>query len=154
MSLLTSNTAARITTYIESSTMPTPRQLMPNSRPTMSTKDSKCFNIFPLSWATSWSVNASIQCRSACLTSSRSEVSATCRLTNSWIRTMPSGYPCLLTKTSHHQISHMKKFLNGMGRRWKKWAGTCLQLYRSLYEAAALLSAWNALAELSAHWDR
>jgi hypothetical protein len=27
------------------------------------------------------------------------------------------GYPCLLTTTSHPKQCHMRKFLNGMGRR-------------------------------------
>jgi len=49
MSLLTSNTVGRITTYIERSAMPTPRQPMPNSRRAMSTEDSMCFDIFPVS---------------------------------------------------------------------------------------------------------
>jgi hypothetical protein len=49
MSLLTSNTPGRITTYIECSAMPTPRQPMLNSRRAMSTEDSTCFDIFPVS---------------------------------------------------------------------------------------------------------
>ena len=50
MSLLTSNTPGGITTYIERSAMPTPRQPMPNSRRAMFTEDWMCFNIFPISW--------------------------------------------------------------------------------------------------------
>ena len=48
MSLLTSNTPGGITTYIERSAMPTPRQPMPNSRHAMFTEDSMCFDIFPV----------------------------------------------------------------------------------------------------------
>jgi len=49
MSFLTSNTPGGITTYIEHSTMPTPRQPMPNSRRAMFTEHSTCFDIFPVS---------------------------------------------------------------------------------------------------------
>jgi hypothetical protein len=38
-------------------------------------------------------------------------------LPNRSTSTMQSGYPYLLTMTSHQKISHMKKFLNGLGRR-------------------------------------
>jgi len=120
MSLLTSNTPGGITTYIERSAMPTPRQPMPNSRRAMFTEDSTCFDIFPVSWETSLSPTSSIQCRSACLITSRSGFSNSWRRTNGSTSTMQSGYPCLLTTTSHQKISHMKKFLNAMGRRWRK----------------------------------
>ena len=46
MSLLTSNTTSGITTYIERSAMPTPRQPMANTRPIMFTEDSTCFDLF------------------------------------------------------------------------------------------------------------
>jgi hypothetical protein len=46
MSLPTCNTPGRITTYIESSAMPTPRQPMLNSRRAMFTEDLTCFDIF------------------------------------------------------------------------------------------------------------
>jgi len=128
ISLLTSNTPDGITTYIERSVMPTARQPMPNSRHAMFTEDSTCFDIFPASWATSLSPTCSIQCRSACLTSSRSGFSTSWRGTNGSTSKMQSGYPCLLTTTSNQKISHMKKFLNGIGSRWRKWAGTCLEL--------------------------
>jgi hypothetical protein len=49
ISLLTSNTPGLLTTYIEHSAMPTPRQPMPNSRRATFTKDSICFDIFPVS---------------------------------------------------------------------------------------------------------
>jgi len=49
ISLLTSNIAGGITTYIEFSAMPTPWQPMPNSRHAMLTEDSTCFDIFPVS---------------------------------------------------------------------------------------------------------
>jgi len=49
MSLLTSNTPGGITTYIERSAMPTPRQPMPTSRGAIFTEDSTCFDIFPVS---------------------------------------------------------------------------------------------------------
>jgi len=48
MCILTSNTPSGITTYIEHSAMPTPRQLMRNSRRAMFTEDSTCFDIFPV----------------------------------------------------------------------------------------------------------
>jgi hypothetical protein len=47
MSLLTSDTPGGITTYIERSAMPTPRQQLPNSHHAMSTEGSTCFDIFP-----------------------------------------------------------------------------------------------------------
>ena len=128
MSLLQSNTPGRITTYIGCSAMPTPRQPMPNSRCTMSTKDSTCINIYPVLWATSRSQTSSIQCRSVCWATSRSGFSTSGRYTNGSTSTMQSGYPCLPTRTSHQKISHMRKFLSGLGRRWRKWAGTCLEL--------------------------
>jgi hypothetical protein len=46
---LTSNTPKGITTYIEHAAMLTTRQQMPNSGPTMLTKDSTGFDIFPVS---------------------------------------------------------------------------------------------------------
>jgi len=55
-------------------------------------------------------------------------ISTPWRRTNGLTSTTQSGYPCLLITTSHQKISHKRKFLNGMGRRWKKWAGTCLEL--------------------------
>jgi len=128
MSLLTSNAPGRIITYIERSAMPTPRQQMPNSRCAMFTGDSTCFDICHVLWATSLSTTSSIQCRSACLTASRSGFSTSWRRTNGSTSTMQSGYPWLLTTTSHQKISHMKKSLDGMGRRWRKWAGTSVEL--------------------------
>ena len=53
MSHLTSNTAGGITTYIERSAKPTRRQPMPDSGRARSTEDSVCFDIFPVSCATS-----------------------------------------------------------------------------------------------------
>ena len=128
MSLWTSNTPSGIMTCIERSVMPTPRQPMPKSCCAMFTKDSKCFDISPVSWATSLSPTSSIQSKLACLTTSRSGFSTSWRRTNGLTSTIQSGYPCLLTTTSHQKISHMKKFLNGMGRRWRKWASTYLEL--------------------------
>jgi len=128
MCILTSNTPGGITTYIERSAMPTPRQPMPNCRRAMFTEDSTCFDTFPVLCATSLSPTSSIQWRSACLTTSRSGFSTSWRRTNGLTNTMQSGYPCLLTRTSHQKISHMRKSLNGMGRRWRKWVSTCLVL--------------------------
>jgi hypothetical protein len=79
-------------------------------------------------WVTSPSPTSFIQCRSACLTTSRSGFSTSWRRTNGSPSTMQSGYPCLLTTTSHQKISHTRKFLNGMGRRWRKWVGRWLEL--------------------------
>ena len=45
MSLLTSNTPGGITTEIERSAMPTPRQRMPNSRCSMFSEFSTCSDI-------------------------------------------------------------------------------------------------------------
>jgi hypothetical protein len=70
--ILTSNTPGGITTYIERSAMPTPRQPMPISRRAMFTKDSTGFDTFPVLCATSLSKTSSIKCISACLTTSRS----------------------------------------------------------------------------------
>jgi len=128
MSLPTSNTPGVIRTYIELLTMRTARRPMLSSRSAMFTEESMCFNILAVSLGTSLSLNSSIQCRSACLTTSRSGFSTSWRCTNGSTSTMKSDYPCLLTMTSHHKISHMRKFLNGKGRRWRKWAGTWLEL--------------------------
>jgi len=49
MSLLTSNTPGGITTFLEPTAMPTPRQPMPNSHHAVSTEDSPCFDLFPVS---------------------------------------------------------------------------------------------------------
>jgi len=151
MFLMTSDTPSGITTNIKCSAMPTPRQPMPNTCCIMVTEDSTCLKVFPVSLATSLSPTSSIQCRLACLTTSRSGFSTSGRHTNRSASTMPSGYPCLLTTTSHQKISHMKKFLNGMERRWSNWAGTCLELLPSLYEAEALLSVPYLIMQLSAH---
>jgi hypothetical protein len=48
MCILTSNTPGGIKTYIEGSAMPIPRKPMPNSRCTMFTKESTCFDTFPV----------------------------------------------------------------------------------------------------------
>jgi len=128
MCLLTSNTPGGITTYIEWSAIPTPREPMPNSRHAMFTEYSTYFIMLRVFWATSLSLTSSIQTRSACLTTSRSGFSTSWSCTNGSTSTMQSGYPCLLTTTSHQKISHMRKFLNWMRRRWRKWAGTFLEL--------------------------
>jgi len=119
MSLLTSNIPGGITTHIAPSAMPTPRQLVWNSRRAMFTEDSAFFDIFPVSWATSRSLTSPIQCRSACLTTSTSWFSTSWRRMNGLASSMESGYLSLLTTTSHQNISHMRKFLHGIGRRWR-----------------------------------
>jgi len=48
MSLRTSNAPGGITTYIECSVMPTPRQPMPNARCATFTEDATCFDIILL----------------------------------------------------------------------------------------------------------
>jgi len=126
--ILTSNTPGGITTFIERSAMPTPMQPMPTSRRAMFTEDSMCFDTFPVLWLTSLSPTSSTQCRSACCTTSRGGFSTSWRVTNGATSTMQSGYPCLLPTTSHQTISHMRKFLNGLGRRWRNWVGTCMEL--------------------------
>jgi len=128
MSLLTNNTPGGITTYIESSAMPMPRQLMPNCQSPMLPEDSTSFDIFPVSWATPQIPTSSIQCRLACLTTSTRGFSTSRRHMNGWTSTMQSGYLCLLTMTSHQKLIHMSQFLNGMGRRWRKWASIYLEL--------------------------
>jgi len=151
MSLLLSITPGGVTTYIKCSVLPTPRQPMPISRRAISTEDSTGFDIFPVSWATSWRPTSSTQFRLACLTTSdTSGYSTSSWHTNGLTSTMQSGYPCLLTTTSHQKISHVRKFLNGMGRRWKTWAGTCLELEPSLYEVQAPLRVPYSLARLRA----
>jgi len=119
LSLLTSNTPTGITNYIECSAMQTPRQPMPKSRRAKFTEDSTCSNIFRVLWATSPSLTFSIQCRCSCLTTSRSGLSTLWWWRNGSTSTMRSGYLCLLTLTWHQNIWLMKKFLNGMGRRWQ-----------------------------------
>jgi len=128
MSLLTSNTTGGMTTYIEHSAMPTPREPMPNSRPAMFSGDSMWIDIFLLLRVTSQSPTSSIQCSSASLTTSRSGFSTSWRHMNGSTNSMQYGYPRLLTTTSHQILSQMWKFLNRMGRRWRWWAGTCLEL--------------------------
>ena len=128
MSLLTSNTPSGITTYIKCSAMPTPNQPTPNSLRTMFADHSKCFYIFPVSCAISRSPPSSIEWWSACRITSRCWFSTLFRCTNGSTSTMQSGYMCLLSTTSHQKLSHMSKFLNGRGKRWRKWAGTCLEL--------------------------
>ena len=124
---------------------------MPDSQLTMITEDLMCFDLLPVSWATSLSPPSSIQCISACSATPRRGVSTSQRCTNRSTRTMQSGYPCLLTTTSHQKISYIKKFLNGMERRWRKWAGTCLKSYPSLSEAEAPLIVRYSIAQYSAH---
>jgi len=128
ISLLTRNTPGWITTYLECSAFPTARQAMPTSHHTIFTENSSCFNIFPVMWATSLSPTSSIQYWSACLTTTRSGISTAWRCTNRSTSSMQSGYLYLHTTTSHAKISHMRKFLNWMERRWRKWASTCLEL--------------------------
>jgi len=151
MSLLISNTPSRITTYTECSVMPTPRQPMLNSRHAMFTENSTCFDIFLVLWVTSLNPTSSIQCRSACMTTSRSWFSTSWRHTNGSTSKMQSGYLCLLATTSHQKICHIRKFLHGMGRKWRRWASTCLELLPSLYEAEAPLSVPYSIAQLCAH---
>jgi len=127
MSLLTSNTQGRMTTYIEHSATPRRRQPMLNSRCAVFMKDSTCFDIFPVLWSTSRSPTSSTQCISTCLTTWTSRFSTSWTCMNGWKSKMQSGHPWLLTTTLHWKMSHMRKFLNGMGRRWRKWAGTCLE---------------------------
>jgi hypothetical protein len=62
---------------------------------------------------TSRSPTSSIQCRLACLTIFRSAFSPSSRRTNSVTSTMQSGYPCLLTMTSHQKIHQPKTFPSG-----------------------------------------
>jgi hypothetical protein len=111
------NTTGGITTYIERSAMPTPWQPVSNSRHAMFTEDSMGFDTVPVLLATALSPTSSIQCRSSCLTTSRGGLSTSSRRTNGSTSPMQSGYPCLLTTTSHQKISHIMNFLNGMGRR-------------------------------------
>jgi hypothetical protein len=47
MCILTNNTQGEITTYIERSVMPTPRQLMLNSHRAMFAEDLMSFDTFP-----------------------------------------------------------------------------------------------------------
>jgi len=86
--------------------MPTPRQLMLYSRPSMFTEESTCFDIFPVSYMIPWSLTSSIQCSSACLTTSRSGFSTSWRHTKVSTSTMQSVYPCMLTTTSYQKIIH------------------------------------------------
>jgi len=120
MSLQTSNTPCRLRTYIECSAMPTPRQPMPSSRRAVLTKDSTCFDLIPVSWVTSQRLTYSLQCRSACLTTPRSGFFTLWRQRNGSTSTMQYGYPCLFTTSSHQKLSNMRKFHNGMGRKWRK----------------------------------
>jgi len=103
MSIVPSNTPGGISNYIECIAMPTPRLPMPNSRRAMFTEVSTCFDIFPISWATSQILTSSILCRLASLTTSRCEFSTPWRCTNGSTCTIQSGYPFLLTTTSHQK---------------------------------------------------
>jgi len=149
MSLLPNNTPGGITIYIEQSSTPTPRQPLSNSHFAMFAENTMGFDILPVSWVTCVSSTSSIQCRSVCLATSRSGYSTSWRCTNSSTSTMQSDYPCLLTTITHQRMSHMRKFRNGNGRGWTKWAGTCLELKPSLYAAEAPLSVPYTIAQLS-----
>jgi len=146
------NTPGRITTYIECSAMPPPRPLILNSCQAMSTEDSMGFKIITVSWTTCRSPTSSIQCRSACLTTPNSGFSTSSSSTISMTSRIQSVYSWLLTTTSHKKICHLRRILIRMGRRWKKWAGTCVGLLHSLYEAEAPLSVTYSIEQLSAHW--
>ena len=100
--------------------MPTPRQPMPNSHCAMFSEDSTCFYIFPVSWVASWSPTSSLQCRLACLFTSRSGFSTSWRGANSSTSTMQYGNLCLLTTTSHQQLSHMKEVSQRNGKEMKE----------------------------------
>lgn len=83
MTLLTCNTPGGITTHIQCSTIPTPRQLAPNSPCAMFTENSTCFDIFPVLCTTCRGSTSIITCRSASLITSRSRFSTSRRDTNS-----------------------------------------------------------------------
>jgi len=106
ISLLTSNTPGGITTFIERSVMPTPRQPIRNSHRAMFSEDWTCFDIFCVSWAISRSPTSSIPCRLPCLTTSRCWLSTSWRRTTGSMSTMECGYPCPVTMTSHQKLSH------------------------------------------------
>ena len=135
MSLLTSNTPSGITTYIESSAMPTPRQPMPNSHRAMFTEDSMFLDIFHVSWATSWSPTFSIKCRLACLAISRSGLSTSWRRTNGSTSTMQYGYPCLLTMTSHQKTKSFEEV--------SRWNGKELQEMREYLLGVVTQTLWG-----------
>jgi len=65
MSLLVKNTTDGITTYKEHSEMPTRRQPLPNFCRAMFSKESTCFNRFPVSEATSLNPTSYGTCKSA-----------------------------------------------------------------------------------------
>jgi hypothetical protein len=67
----------------------------------MFSADSTNFDIIPVLWATFLCPTSSIQCRSACLTTSTSGFCTARRCKNGSTSMMQSGYPCLLTTTSH-----------------------------------------------------
>ena len=117
MWILTNNTLSGITTNVDDSAMPTPVQPMPNSSLGMFPEDSTSFEIVPVSWATYTSPTSSIPWRSASWNIWRSRFSTSWRDTKDSTIIMQSGYPCLLTMTSHQKLSHKRKFPNGMGRR-------------------------------------
>jgi hypothetical protein len=100
--------------------MPKPRWPKLITHCAMFTDVSTCLDIFPELWATSLRLTSLIQCRSACLTTSRGRLSPSWRRSNGTTPTIESWYPCLLTRTAHEEISSTKKFLNGMGRRKRR----------------------------------
>jgi len=140
ISLLPSNTAGGITIYIECTAMPIPRQPMLDSRRAMFTHYISYVNVFHVSGAASQSPTPSIPWSSVCLTTCSCGFSTSWRHTNGLTSTMESAYLCLLNRMLHKKISQLKKFFNAMGKRWRTWASTSLELYHGLYEVEALLS--------------
>jgi hypothetical protein len=127
MSLLTIITPGGITTYIEYSSMSKPRLQVQNSRQPMFTNNWTGFDRFPVSWPNSLSLTFSIQCKFAWFTTSWIGYFTTWTSTNGSTSSMQSAYPCLLTTTSHYTICHVRMFLNWIGMRWRKYAGTSLE---------------------------
>jgi len=140
MSLLASNTPGGITTCTECLVMPAPRQLMPNSDHGLSTEGSTRFDIFPPSWVTSHSQTCSIQCRSPCLTTSRSGLYTSWRWMNGLTSTVQCSYPCLLyhdlklwnlsyeevSQWNGKEIKEISRFLLGVETQ-SAWGGSPTQ---------------------------
>jgi hypothetical protein len=127
MFLLTSNTPREITTYRKCSASPTQWQPMLNFHHALLTEDSMFFEILPVLYVTSYWLTSSRKCWSACSTTLRRGFCTWWRRTNRSTCTMPSNYPCLLMTSSQETICQLRTFLNGMGRRWRKQAGICME---------------------------
>jgi hypothetical protein len=121
--ILMSKTPSGITTDIERSAVATQREQSAKCRQDMFTDNSTYFDTFPVLCTTSLILTSFIHCSSACWFTTRSGYFTVWRRTNRWQSIMQSCNRGLLISTSHRKESHMKKFVNQMEKRSRKWVG-------------------------------